>query len=41
VVNIYFAGIDLGSTMTKVVIINTDEEILARVVNHTGSSPIK
>jgi predicted CoA-substrate-specific enzyme activase len=37
VVHIYFAGIDLGSTMTKVVIINADEEILARVVSHTGA----
>jgi predicted CoA-substrate-specific enzyme activase len=37
VVPIYFAGIDLGSTMTKVVIINKDEEICARVIAHTGA----
>jgi len=37
VVNIYFAGIDLGSTMTKVVILNEDEEISASVVTHTGA----
>jgi len=37
VVLIYFAGIDLGSTMTKVVIIDNDEEIRARVINHTGA----
>ena len=34
-VPIYFAGLDLGSTMTKVVIL--DEEIRARVVRHTGA----
>jgi predicted CoA-substrate-specific enzyme activase len=33
----YFAGIDLGSTMTKVVIINEQEEILAKVVEHSGA----
>jgi predicted CoA-substrate-specific enzyme activase len=33
----YFAGIDLGSTMTKVVIIDEDEKILARVESHTGA----
>jgi len=37
VIRIYFAGIDLGSTMTKVVIINTDDRLLARVVKHTGA----
>jgi predicted CoA-substrate-specific enzyme activase len=37
VVHIYFAGIDLGSTMTKVVIIDRDEEICASVVKHTGA----
>lgn len=36
-VNIYFAGIDLGSTITKVVIIDRDEEICASVINHTGA----
>lgn len=36
-VNIYFAGTDLGSTMTKVVIINMDEEICAYVVGPTGA----
>ena len=33
----YFAGIDLGSTMTKLVIINSDEEICASVVHHSGA----
>jgi activator of 2-hydroxyglutaryl-CoA dehydratase len=37
VVHIYFAGIDLGSTLTKVVIIDADEEIRARVISHTGA----
>jgi len=37
VVQIYFAGIDLGSTMTKVVIIDQDEEICASVIKHTGA----
>jgi predicted CoA-substrate-specific enzyme activase len=37
VVGIYFAGIDLGSTMTKVVIINEAESICASVVSHTGA----
>jgi predicted CoA-substrate-specific enzyme activase len=37
VVHIYFAGIDLGSTMTKVVIIDKDEEICASVIKHTGA----
>lgn len=36
-VGIYFAGIDLGSTMTKVVIMNRDEETCASVVSHTGA----
>lgn len=36
-VPIYFAGIDLGSTMTKVVIINSDEKLCASVINHTGA----
>jgi predicted CoA-substrate-specific enzyme activase len=37
VVCIYFAGIDLGSTMTKVVIIDRDDKICASVINHTGA----
>ncbi len=36
-VRIYFAGIDLGSTMTKVVIMNMDEELSASVISHTGA----
>jgi len=35
--SLYFAGIDLGSTMTKVVIIDADEAIRARVESHTGA----
>jgi len=35
--SLYFAGIDLGSTMTKVVIIDEDEAIRARVESHTGA----
>ena len=34
---IYFAGIDLGSTMTKVVILDENEQILASVAQHTGA----
>ena len=34
---LYFAGLDLGSTMTKVVIIDEDEKILSRVECHTGA----
>jgi predicted CoA-substrate-specific enzyme activase len=37
VIHIYFAGIDLGSTMTKVVIIDNEEQICASVINHTGA----
>jgi len=37
VVCIYFAGIDLGSTMTKIVIIDDNENICASVINHTGA----
>ncbi len=33
---IYFAGIDLGSTVTKVVIIDADGKICARVIGPTG-----
>jgi predicted CoA-substrate-specific enzyme activase len=35
--SLYFAGIDLGSTMTKVVIIDEVEKIRARVESHTGA----
>jgi len=35
--SLYFAGIDLGSTMTKVVIIDKAERVLARVETHTGA----
>ncbi|MFC2059975.1 acyl-CoA dehydratase activase [Chloroflexota bacterium] len=35
--HIYFAGIDLGSTMTKAVIVGDDEKIRARVVGPTGA----
>ncbi|MFC2038776.1 acyl-CoA dehydratase activase [Chloroflexota bacterium] len=34
---IYFSGIDIGSTMTKVVIIDDDENIVSRVISHTGA----
>jgi predicted CoA-substrate-specific enzyme activase len=34
---LYFAGIDLGSTMTKVVIIDAGERVLSRVESHTGA----
>ena len=34
---IYFAGIDLGSTMTKVVIMDESERTVASVVKHTGA----
>jgi predicted CoA-substrate-specific enzyme activase len=37
VVSIYFAGIDLGSTMTKIAILNSDEELCASVTYHTGA----
>ncbi|MDO8568940.1 MAG: acyl-CoA dehydratase activase [Dehalococcoidales bacterium] len=33
----YFAGLDLGSTMTKVVVIDESEKVVGRVVNHTGA----
>lgn len=35
--SLYFAGIDLGSTMTKVVIIDEAGKIRARVESHTGA----
>ncbi len=34
---LYFAGIDLGSTMTKVVIIDAGERVFSRVESHTGA----
>lgn len=34
---IYFAGIDLGSTMTKIVVVDQDEETCASVIRHTGA----
>ena len=37
VVSIYFAGIDLGSTMTKIAILDAEDGVLASVVNHTGA----
>lgn len=36
-ISIFFAGIDLGSTMTKVVIMDSDEKICASVTSHTGA----
>ena len=36
-IRVYFAGIDLGSTMTKIVIIDEDGQIKASVVYHTGA----
>lgn len=35
--HINFAGLDLGSTMTKVAIIDEDAAIIARVESHTGA----
>lgn len=35
--SLYFAGLDLGSTMTKVVIIDKSEKMLARVESHTSA----
>ena len=35
--SLYFAGLDLGSTMTKVVIMDADGKICARVESHTGA----
>jgi predicted CoA-substrate-specific enzyme activase len=34
---IYFVGIDLGSTMTKVAILDESEKLVAFVVRHTGA----
>ena len=33
----FFAGIDLGSTMTKVIITDNTPRILAQVIKHTGA----
>ena len=33
----YFAGVDIGSTMTKVVIMDEDEEVCSRIVGTTGA----
>lgn len=33
----YFAGVDIGSTMTKVVLMDEDEEICSRIVGPTGA----
>jgi len=33
----YFAGVDIGSTMTKVVIMDEDEEVCSRIVGPTGA----
>jgi predicted CoA-substrate-specific enzyme activase len=37
VIEIFFAGVDLGSTMTKIVMINEEERIVASIVRHTGA----
>lgn len=37
VIGIYFSGIDLGSTMTKVIIIDNTCRILSQVIRHTGA----
>jgi (R)-2-hydroxyacyl-CoA dehydratese activating ATPase len=37
VITIYFAGLDLGSTMTKVVIIDENEKICAKIIYRTGA----
>lgn len=36
-VRIHFAGIDLGSTMTKVVIVDEEERIVTSIIHHTGA----
>jgi (R)-2-hydroxyacyl-CoA dehydratese activating ATPase len=33
----YFAGIDIGSTMTKVVIVDDVEKVVSRIIHHTGA----
>ncbi len=35
--SLYFVGLDLGSAMTKVIIIDEAEKIIARVAKHTGA----
>jgi predicted CoA-substrate-specific enzyme activase len=37
VIRIYFAGVDIGSTMTKVAIVDDDEKIVSQVISHTGA----
>ena len=37
VINIFFAGVDLGSTMTKIVIIDEKQHIIASIIRHTGA----
>ncbi len=36
-IDIFFAGVDLGSTMTKIVIIDEREHIIASTIRHTGA----
>lgn len=36
-IRIYFAGVDIGSTMTKVVIADEGEKVVSRVISHTGA----
>jgi len=33
----YFAGVDIGSTMTKVMIVDEDGDLCAKIVRHTGA----
>ena len=33
----YFAGVDIGSTMTKVVVVDNDGTMLSRVIGPTGA----
>jgi predicted CoA-substrate-specific enzyme activase len=37
----YAAGVDVGSTQTKAVIINEDQEIVARILRDTGSNVVQ
>lgn len=34
---LYFAGLDIGSTMTKVVLIDANHDIVGKLVEHTGA----
>lgn len=36
-ITIYFAGVDLGSTMTKIVIIDEKQRVVTSTVKHTGA----